>query len=161
MVLSSGDPAPDFTYTDRDGRRKDFHQVTGKKIIFFYPKAFTAGCTAEACSIQDSYEDLKQGGITEVFGISLDNNSKQDEFKEQFGLEYILVSDDDGSISKAYGVYKKRLFLITYSSRFTFIVNEENRIIEVLENGLSGNKSKYGLDKHGQELLELITLDDQ
>ena len=61
-MLQIGDSAPDFEFIDKDGSKKNFHSLKGNKIIFFFPKAFTPGCTRESCSIRDNYEDIKQNG---------------------------------------------------------------------------------------------------
>ena len=155
MKLNIGDIAPDFEFIDKDGSKKKFHSVKGNKIIFFFPKAFTPGCTRESCSIRDNYEDLKQKGIQEVFGISTDSKEKQDKFINEYNLNFILVEDKSKKISKDYGVLLN-VFIVNVSKRCTFVVNEENKIINATNIGLKGSNTKYGLKNYGKELLELF-----
>ncbi len=155
MRLKEGDIAPNFEFIDENGERKELHAIEGKKIVFFFPKAFTPGCTKEACSIQDRYEDLKEEGVSIVIGISMDEPKKLEEFKKQYALEYTLVSDKSKEISKKYGVAKN--FLITsVSDRDTFVIGEDNKILKIFKNGLRGGKSKVGLEHHGEEILNLL-----
>ena len=154
MKLQIGDIAPDFEFVDKDGITKNLHSVKGKKIIFFFPKAFTEGCTRESCSIRDNYEDLKQNGISEVFGVSTDSKEKQDEFIKAYDLNFLLVEDKSKQISKNYGVLINAL-VINISKRFTFVVDNDNKIISATNIGMSGKNTKYGLKNYGKELLEL------
>lgn len=154
MKLQIGDTAPDFNFIDKDGTSKNFHSVKGKKVVFFFPKAFTPGCTQESCSIRDNYEDLKQNGIAEVFGISTDSKEKQDEFVKAYDLNFILVEDKSKKISKEYGVLLNAL-VINLSRRCTFVVDDENKIINATNIGMGGKNTKYGLKNYGKELLEL------
>ncbi len=150
MKLKEGESAPDFMV----GKTK-LHQIPGRKIVFFFPKAFTPGCTKEACAIQDTFEDIKELGINTVIGVSMDDQKTLEKFKESYGLEYTFVSDKQGEISKQYGVYKN--FLLTkISDRVTFIINEDNKIEKRVELGITGRKSKVGLENHGKEILQLL-----
>lgn len=154
-MLNEGDIVPDFEFINRDGLSTNFHSVKGKKVVYFFPRAFTPGCTAQSCSIQASYPLLKEYGVSEVFGISLDSPQKQKKFAERYGLDYIFVSDQDRKISKAWGTYKNRI-LFKYTTRDTFLVDAENKIEAILHNGLRGKSSKLGLKKQGQEIINLI-----
>ncbi len=159
MVLQAGETCPNFEFSTKEGRSMSFLDVKGRKIVFFFPKAFTKGCTAEACSLQDTYADLKERNV-EVFGISTDNEETMKKFAETYKLEYTLVPDPDGKISKQFGVFKN--YVITkLSDRVTFIINEEGKVEEVIYNGIRGGGSKYGLNKHGIELLELVSADSK
>ena len=155
MSLQIGDIAPDFEFIDRDGTKKNFHSVEGPKLVYFYPKAFTPTCTKESCSIQESYSDLKKKGIVEVFGISTDSRDKQEKFASKYGLEFLMVDDKNLEISKSYGILIKKFVLFNISRRFTFLVDAENKIKTINNIGLKGDKTKYGIEKYGQELLEL------
>ena len=154
MKKQLGDIAPDFEFVDRNGNGKNFHSVPGKKIVFFFPKAFTPGCTMESCSIRDNYEDLKQNGISEIFGISTDSHEKQESFAEKYNLNFLLVEDQSRKISESYGVLLHAIIL-NMSRRYTFVVDDENKIIKVSNIGMAGNNTKYGLKNYGKELLEL------
>ncbi len=156
MTLKIGDTAPDFQFTD-EGKTRNFYEVDGKRIVFFFPKAFTTGCTIQSKSMQDNYELLQESGISEIFGISVDPPEVLDKFCNKYNFEYKMVSDITHEISKSYGVLKN--YLVTkFSDRDTFVVNENNRIIKIFENGIRGNKSELGLDKHGIEIVNYLKL---
>ena len=154
MKLQVGDSAPDFEFIDRDGTTKNFHSVKGTKLVFFFPKAFTPGCTSESCSIRDNYDDLKLKGVSEVFGVSTDSHKKQEEFAKEYNLNFILVEDTSKHISKDYGVLLNAVVL-NLSKRWTFVVNDENKIVSATNIGMGGGNTKYGLKEYGKELLEL------
>ncbi len=154
MKLQIGDIAPDFEFTDKEGNKRNFHSVEGNKIIFFFPKAFTAGCTRESCSIRDNYKDIKQKGISEVFGVSTDDHEKQERFIKQYNLNFVLVEDKSKNISKDYGVLLHAV-VINVAKRCTFVVDENNKIVEATNIGMTGSHTKYGLKNYGKELLEL------
>lgn len=154
MKLQIGDNAPDFSFTDHDGVEKNFHDVKGKKIVFFFPKAFTPGCTQESCSIRDNYEDLKQSGITEVFGVSTDSKEKLKDFAEKYNLNFILVEDKAKQITKEFGVLMQAV-VVNVAKRVTFVVDDQNKIIDVTNIGMAGKNTKYGLKDYGKELVEL------
>ena len=101
----------------------------GKKniVVYFYPKDFTRGCTAEACSFRDSYEAFKDLGA-EVIGISSDNQNSHDAFAKEHRLPFILLSDTDGSARKAYGV-KKSLGL--FEGRVSFVIDKKGVVRHV------------------------------
>lgn len=154
MKLEVGQTAPDFTYIDRDGVEKNFHSLKGNKIVFFFPKAFTPGCTQESCSIRDNYDDLKESGVTEVFGISTDSKEKLADFAKEYNLNFILVEDKSKKISQDYGVLMKAV-VVNVAKRYTFVVDEENKISKVTNIGMAGGNTKYGLKNYGKELVEL------
>ncbi|MCE7735536.1 MAG: peroxiredoxin [Candidatus Heimdallarchaeota archaeon] len=160
MALNKGDATPNFSYRDAEGIERELHDLKAKKIVFFFPRAFTPTCTKEVCSIQENYEDLKQAGVAEIFGISTDSEKKQFKFMEEFGLKFILVSDKKAKISNSYQLTRKKFGgLYKFSGRYTFLINEENVIEEVLNNGIKGQLSKYGnMEKHGLELIDILNI---
>lgn len=160
MALKKGDIAPNFNYKDTEGIEKKLHDLKAKKIVFFFPRAFTSTCTKEVCSIQESYEDLKQAGVSEVFGISTDSEKKQEKFMEEYGVKFLFVSDKKAKISNSYQLTRKKFAgFYKFSGRYTFLINEENVIVEVLNNGIKGQLSKYGnMEKHGIELLDILNI---
>jgi len=103
--LAIGAPAPAITAIDQDGASVKFAEVYAKGItlVYFYPKAETPGCTAQACSLRDSYTDLTAQGI-QVIGVSRDKASAQKQFQEKYKLPFTLIADEDGSVAKAFGV---------------------------------------------------------
>lgn len=157
MKLKVGDLTPNFSYVDRSGKSMKFHDLKGKKVIFFFPKAFTAGCTRQSISMQENYQELKDMGVTEIFGISLDDGDVLEKFCAKYDFEYIMVSDKNQQISKDFGVFKNRL-ITKYAERDTFIVNDQNKIDQILHNGLTGKSSEMGLSKHGIEVKQYINI---
>jgi thioredoxin-dependent peroxiredoxin len=129
--LAPGDPAPDFTLTDADGREVSLSALRGQRvIIYFYPAAMTPGCTKEACDFRDSRQVLADAGLT-VLGISPDSPAKLGTFRDREGLTFPLLSDPDKTVHKAYGAYgektmygRKRVGVI----RSTFVVGADGRI---------------------------------
>ncbi|MCE7733611.1 MAG: redoxin domain-containing protein [Candidatus Heimdallarchaeota archaeon] len=157
MKLKEGDLTPNFSYVDRSGKSMKFHDLKGKKVIFFFPKAFTAGCTRQSISMQENYQELKDMGVTEIFGISVDTEEILEKFCNKYNFEYIFVSDQSKEISKSFGVYKN-LLVTSYANRDTFIVDDQNKIEQILHNGLSGKSSEMGLSKHGIEIKQYIKI---
>lgn len=113
--IEEGQPAPQVSGVDQDGETVNLGEAYSKGItfIFFYPKADTSGCTAQACSIRDSYETLIDIGV-KVFGISYDSVADQKAFQEKYDLPYELISDKDKTVSKAFerGSWAREAYLI-------------------------------------------------
>ncbi len=117
--LEVGDPAPSAKTTDQDGKAFSFEEIykKGVTLVYFYPKADTPGCTAQACSLRDSYDDLRAKGL-QVIGVSEDKAVDQKKFQEKYKLPFPLVADTDGTVAKAFGVpvaagfAKRQSFLI-------------------------------------------------
>lgn len=158
MVLEVGDLAPDFEFLLENGTLKRLHEIDGLKIIYFFPKAFTPGCTRESCSIRDSYDHLKENGISEVIGISTDSNDTQKKFKDKYNLPFPLIGDSNKTIAKSYKVYRNLVFT-GFSKRVTYVVDAMNKIVSVNDLGVRGNKAQYGLTEYGKELLEIVKIE--
>ncbi|WP_281322629.1 peroxiredoxin [Flavobacterium aestivum] len=133
MGLKIGDKIPDFTAKDAAGNDFDSQSVIGVKplVIYFYPKDNTSGCTAQACSFRDQYEDFKDLGA-EVIGISSDSVASHQKFTRQFQLPFILLSDHDKKIRKLFGV-PSRLFGIL-PGRVTYVADKTGTIIMIFDN---------------------------
>ena len=103
--LQPGADAPALTAINQDGESVDFAAAytKGLVLVYFYPKANTPGCTAQACSLRDSFADLQTDGLT-VFGVSSDSPEAQKKFQEKYQLPFTLIADKDGSVAKAFGV---------------------------------------------------------
>ena len=103
--LKLGDPIPTVTSKDQNGKPVDLAQVggTGYTLVYFYPRAMSPGCTAQACSLRDSYTTLQEKGV-KVFGVSLDSVEAQKEFVEKDHLPFQLLSDTDRQVTSAFGV---------------------------------------------------------
>ncbi|NDJ17028.1 peroxiredoxin [Myxacorys almedinensis] len=118
MPLSVGDTAPDFTVKDTTGTTIKLANYVGRKVVlYFYPKDDTPGCTKEACSFRDNYEQYLSKGIT-VLGVSMDDEASHQKFTEKFSLPFPLLADTDGAITKAYDVDGGG-----YSKRVTYVID--------------------------------------
>jgi len=103
--LAPGDPAPEFTLLDADGKEVSLSSFRGQRVIvYFYPAAMTPGCTKEACDFRDSLASLNSAGIT-VLGISPDQPAKLARFRDSEGLTFPLLSDPDHAVLEAYGAW--------------------------------------------------------
>jgi len=128
VYLNEGQLAPDFTLFDQDGTPHTLSLYKGKKVvIYFYPKDDTPGCTKEACSIRDSYDDFTNQDI-EVFGISYDNSKTHQQFIQKYKLPFNLLSDSDKLVSQLYGT--KGAF---FPERKTFLIDEFGKIVKIYD----------------------------
>ena len=103
--LNLGDPIPAVAAEDQDGNLVNLPEAgnSGYTLVYFYPKAMTPGCTAQACSLRDSYADLQIKGV-KVFGVSLDTVGSQKSFREKEHLPFVLLSDREKKVTSAFGV---------------------------------------------------------
>lgn len=129
--METGDNAPDFTGKTDGGGEITLSELRGKKVVlYFYPKDSTPGCTTEACAFRDLMPDFSAIGA-EIIGVSKDSVTRHDNFKARYDLPFALVSDEDGSICEAYGVWqKKKNYGREYMGivRSTFLIDGEGRI---------------------------------
>lgn len=136
-TLKAGDKAPDFKAEDQDGNLVQLSDFKGKKLIlFFYPKASTPGCTAEACNLRDNWETFQQKGY-EIVGVSADSKKRQAKFREKYGLPFPLLADEEKNVIEAYGVWGPKKFMgkeYDGINRTTFIIDEEGKIQDVISN---------------------------
>ncbi len=133
-----GDIAPDFELKDKDDNLVKLSNYRGKQsvVLYFYPKDETSGCTAQACSFRDSYEDFKAAGA-EVIGISSDTKRSHEGFASRHSLPFVLLSDVIGKVRKAYGAYD--MFGLI-PGRVTFVIDKEGRVIHKFDSQLSPTK---------------------
>src|SRR6201984_2365079 len=102
--LKLGDAIPAVTAKDQNGQDVNLGEnSTGYTLVYFYPKAMTAGCTAQACSLRDAYQDLQQKGV-KVYGVSLDTVDAQKAFQTKENLPFELLSDTDHKVTSAFCV---------------------------------------------------------
>jgi len=134
-TLQKGDKAPQFSGTDQDGNLHTLADYKGKKlVVFFYPKADTPGCTAEACDLRDNFERFKANNYV-LLGVSADSAKAQAKFKTKFDFPFSLLADEDKSVINAFGVWGPKKFMgREYDGihRTTFVINEEGIIDEVI-----------------------------
>lgn len=133
---TAGMPAPQFEGTDQNGNVINLNSFRGKKIVlYFYPKDNTPGCTAEACSLRDNYNELLKKGFA-VVGISADSMKSHEKFAEKYDLPFPLISDPERKIMTAYGTYGEKTMYgkkVMGVLRTTFIIDEEGRIEKVIK----------------------------
>lgn len=134
-TLKPGDKAPNFSALDQDGNTITLADYTGKKlVVFFYPKASTPGCTAEACNLKDNYQAFQAQGY-EIIGVSADSAKRQQNFKNKYELPYLLLADEDKSVIEAFGVWGPKKFMgKEYDGihRTTFVIDEKGVLIDVI-----------------------------
>lgn len=135
-MLKVGDKLPQFEGTNQDGKAVTSEELIGKKlVVFFYPKAMTPGCTAEACNLNENYEYLKKQGF-QVLGISADSVVKQKKFHEKYNFGYDLIADENRDIIEKFGVWQLKKFMgreFMGIVRTTFIFDENGICTEVIE----------------------------
>jgi peroxiredoxin Q/BCP len=147
MGIRAGDVAPDFTLPRQDGtpvRLQDLLQK-GAVVLYFYPKDDTPGCTVEACSFRDAYEDFKDAGA-EVVGISSDSAEKHRAFADKHRLPFTLVADEGGKVRKSYGVPSTFGLL---PGRVTYVIDGQGLVQHVFN-------SQLNAARHVREALEAI-----
>lgn len=135
-VLKVGDKAPNFSCLDQNGNLINLSDLIGKKVVvFFYPKANTPGCTAEACNLNDNYNRFISLGY-EIIGVSADNEKSQKKFSDKFGFNYSLLCDENKDLINAYGVWGLKKFMgKEYMGiiRKTFTIDEEGKISQIID----------------------------
>lgn len=125
--LVEGGPAPNFSVTAHDGKKLSLASLKGKPVVvYFYPKDETPGCTVEAQSFRDAWEDLAKTGVT-VIGVSGDNQESHMAFATHHKLPFHLVSDEKGELATSFGVP----FRGGYAARQTFVIDGEGRIKKI------------------------------
>ena len=148
-TLKVGDALPDITVNDQDGNPISLLDYKGKKlIVFFYPKANTPGCTAEACNLSDNYKTLQDNGY-ELLGVSADSEKKQSNFRTKYSFPYPLLADEDKKVIEGFGVWGLKKFMgREYDGihRKTFIFNEAGTVERVID--------KVKTKDHAAQILE-------
>ncbi|MFN3640277.1 MAG: thioredoxin-dependent thiol peroxidase [Flavobacterium sp.] len=134
-TLKKGDKAPAFKALDQDGKEHQLKDYKGKKlVVFFYPKANTPGCTAEACDLRDHHSDFQSSNYA-LLGVSADTAKAQSNFRNKYEFPFPLIADEDHAVIKAFGVWGPKKFMgKTYDGihRTTFVIDENGVIEEVI-----------------------------
>ncbi|MDO4224521.1 MAG: thioredoxin-dependent thiol peroxidase [Bergeyella zoohelcum] len=135
-MLKVGEFLPQFEGINQDGKTIKSEALKGQKlVIFFYPKANTPGCTAEACNLSDNILELKKAGYT-LLGISADSVEKQKKFHDKFSFKYDLIADESRVICEQFGVWQLKKFMgkeFMGIVRTTFIFDENAICTRVIE----------------------------
>jgi peroxiredoxin Q/BCP len=144
--LKVGETAPDFSLLDEHGLPVSLKDYLGKKVVvlYFYPKDFTSGCTAEACSFRDNYKPYQDKGVV-VIGVSLDSVESHLKFSEKHNLPFAILSDRNKEAAKAYGVLGVGGFI---TKRVTFIINKDGKITHIFP--------KVDVKHHSEEVLKAL-----
>ena len=133
--LKVGDIAPSFSGTDQNCKLHTLADYKGKKlVVFFYPKANTPGCTAEACDLRDNYERFQANNFA-LLGVSADSAKAQKKFEEKYSFPFPLLADEDKVVIEAFGVWGPKKFMgKEYDGihRTTFIIDENGTISDVI-----------------------------
>ena len=149
-TLKIGDKAPNFEAKDNKGNLIKLEDYKGKKlVVFFYPKASTPGCTAEACDLRDNYKRFQSLGY-EILGVSADTAKRQQNFIDKFNLPFSLLADVDKEVINAFGVWGPKKFMgREYDGihRTTFVIDEKGIIEDVI--------LKVKTKAHSAQLIEL------
>lgn len=134
-TLKKGDKAPNFSGFDQDNKLHQLEDYKGKKlVVFFYPKANTPGCTAEACDLRDNFERFQANNYA-LLGVSADSGKAQLKFKEKFNFPFPLIADEEKMVIQAFGVWGPKKFMgREYDGihRTTFVIDEAGFIEEVI-----------------------------
>jgi peroxiredoxin Q/BCP len=152
MLPIIGRPAPDFSLPSTTGESISLRQFKGKKtvILYFYPKDETPGCTREACDFRDHAAEFEKHN-TVVLGVSNDSMESHHHFRERQKLPFPLLSDEDATVSKQFGVYKqKNLYGKKYMGieRTTFVIDKTGRVAQIYP--------KVKVENHVLDLLEFV-----
>ena len=148
-TLQVGNQVPEFSVVDDRGNTQSLSAYKGQKlVVFFYPKANTPGCTAEACDLRDHYKELQDAGYA-LLGVSADSQKKQRNFSEKYSFPFPLLADEDMQVIEAFGVWGPKKFMgREYDGihRMTFIIDENGVVERVIE--------KVKTKAHAAQILE-------
>jgi thioredoxin-dependent peroxiredoxin len=142
-----GDAAPDFTAQSHTGQQVSLADYRGKNVVvlYFYPKDETTICTKEACSFRDAFEDFIHVGAV-VIGVSSDSAESHQKFAAHHRLPFVLLSDEGGSLRKAFGVPKT---LGVMPGRVTYVIDKEGVVRHIFN-------SQFSADRHVSEALNIV-----
>ncbi|MFW6224103.1 MAG: thioredoxin-dependent thiol peroxidase [Bacteroidota bacterium] len=147
--LKEGEKAPRFSAQDEQGNVVKLDDYKGRKlIVFFYPKASTPGCTAEACNLRDYNRELQQKGYA-LLGVSADSTKRQQNFKAKNDLPYPLIPDTEKEVINAFGVWGPKKFMgreFDGIHRTTFVINGEGIIEKIF--------TKVKTKSHAEQILD-------
>jgi peroxiredoxin Q/BCP len=145
--VKTGDKAPDFTLPNQDGVSVSLsdHENQSNVVLFFYPKDFSPGCTTQACTFRDRYEDFTDLGAV-VIGISSDSVESHKKFLDTYKLPFTLLSDQQGQARELFGATKALGFL---PRRFTFIIDKKGIVRHIFT-------SEIDMKKHVDEALRVL-----
>jgi peroxiredoxin Q/BCP len=140
-ALDIGAEAPRITAIDQSGNPLEFSEVysKGPTLVFFYPKADTPGCTAQACSLRDAFESLQAKNL-QILGVSRDTPESQKKFQIGHQLPFPLVADKDGKVAEAFGV-PSMMGVLPVSKRQSFLI-KDGKVVWKAESAQTGQHAK-------------------
>ncbi len=148
--MNVGERAPELLGKDQDGKDVLLSEYAGRKVVlYFYPKDNTSGCTAEACSLRDNFDDLRAAGY-EILGVSVDSQKSHRNFIEKQSLPFRLIADEDHKLVEAFGVWaEKKMYGRTYMGtlRTTFILDENGVVQKII------SPKEVKTKTHGEQIL--------
>lgn len=151
--MEIGDKIPEILGRDANGKEIKSSDYLGKKFaLYFYPKDNTPGCTSQACSLKEGYNDLLSAGL-EVIGVSVDDEKSHQKFITKYELPFPLIADTDKKLVEAFGVWgEKKMYGRTYfgTYRTTFIIDEEGKVEHII------TPKSIKVKDHAAQLLKLV-----
>ena len=152
-MIEVGKKAPDFSLPDQDGVIRKLSDYRGKPVVlYFYPKDDTPGCTKEACSFRDGFEEYRKANI-EVLGVSIDDENSHKKFREKYRLPFTLLADKDKKVVEKYGVWvEKNNYGKKYMgiARKTFLIDKEGIITHIF--------NKVDTENHATEVMAKLAV---
>jgi peroxiredoxin Q/BCP len=150
-MLETGTSAPPFSMPDQNGKMHQLSDYIGKWVIlYFYPKDMTPGCTVEACNFRDDFPSFgKLDAI--ILGVSKDSVARHKKFAEKYDLPFTLLSDEDGSVCAAYGVWKEKSMygkIFMGINRSTYLIDPDGKIARTY--------AKVKVKEHAAELIQAL-----
>lgn len=137
MALSPGDPAPDFSLPDAEGKTYSLADLKGQRVVlYFYPRDNTPGCTKEACGFRDDLSAFT-GKNSVIIGVSPDDSKSHKKFVDKYNLPFTLLADPDKKICEAYGVWQEKSMYGRKSMgvvRSTFVIGPDGKIAKAFSN---------------------------
>jgi peroxiredoxin Q/BCP len=147
-MLAEKDTAPEFELDGSDGKKHSLSEFRGRYLVlYFYPKDDTPGCTAEACGFRDVIDEIRKAGA-EVVGISKDGLDSHGKFRDKYKLNFLLLSDPESRVIRAYDSYGDRGIFGMGTLRKTFIIDKKGRIAKIYD--------KVKPQGHNQEVLSFL-----
>ena len=151
--MEIGDKIPEILGRDANGKEIKSSDYLGKKFaLYFYPKDNTPGCTSQACSLKEGYNDLLSAGL-EVIGVSVDDEKSHQKFITKYELPFPLIADTDKKLVEAFGVWgEKKMYGRTYfgTYRTTFIIDEEGKVEHII------TPKSIKVKEHAARLLKFV-----
>lgn len=134
MALSPGDPAPDFSLPDAEGKIYSLADLKGQRLVlYFYPRDNTPGCTKQACGFRDAYGTYQEKNVV-ILGVSTDDAKSHAKFTAKYALPFPLLVDSDGAVASRYGVYGLKKFMgkeYMGVTRSTFVIGADGTLEQV------------------------------